>query len=275
MTEKTRSINIFKYENYKDYIRDSIGNAPNKGRGMRKKLSDSIGCQIAYTSHVLNGDSDFNLEQAEACARFFQLDNYEKEYFLTLVSYNRSGTKNLHSFFATKLKELRSQTSSLQKHTAIKDGLSQEDQLIYYSSWSYAAIHMLVTIKEFQTLDKISQRLNMSEEEALSILNQLIAMGLIEKNSSQRYLTTQKQIYLNRDSLCIPMMHTQWRTKAIEKVYQKDPEQIHYSLVFTCSKKDKDLVMETIKENVSRISQIVSPSIEEELMTLNIDCFSL
>ena len=88
-------LDLFEQTDYKAYLLALIATYPSKGRGIHRSMAEAIRCQVAYISHVLAGDYHFSIEQAEASARFFGLSRAESEFFVLLVSHNRSGTTEL------------------------------------------------------------------------------------------------------------------------------------------------------------------------------------
>jgi len=50
---------------------------------------------------VLNGDVNFNLEQALKISEFLDHSTDEKQYFLWMVEFKRAGTQDLKNIFAT------------------------------------------------------------------------------------------------------------------------------------------------------------------------------
>ena len=125
------SPSVFDYADYKRYLGEVDDGRP---RGFRKALAQATHCQTAYISHVLNGLGHFNLEQAEAAARFLELGREEIRYFLVLVEHNRAGTDSLRRVLGEQLEEMRERHLSLQKRVGIQATLSRENQAIYYSS---------------------------------------------------------------------------------------------------------------------------------------------
>lgn len=180
-------LSLFDFNNYKSFLNDLIDSYPKAGRGVRKALSQAIGCQIAYITHVLSGESHFSLEQAEAATRFFSLNKDETEFFILLVQSNRAGTANLKKFFEPMIEEKRQKNLLLKNRLKIKETLPEKDQSIYYSNWQYAATHMLLTLPDCNSPNRISEKLKVTPKRALEILEFLTAHSLFNNTAGLFY----------------------------------------------------------------------------------------
>jgi hypothetical protein len=61
---------LFHYKDYKTYLNKKLDDPALGGRGARARFARAIGCQSAYTSHVLKSSGHFNWEQGEAINEF-------------------------------------------------------------------------------------------------------------------------------------------------------------------------------------------------------------
>ncbi len=66
-------------------------------RGYQARLAEALHCNPSHLSKVLKGRTYFTLEQAADAARFWQLDELETLFFVTLVAIDRAGTEHLKS----------------------------------------------------------------------------------------------------------------------------------------------------------------------------------
>ena len=265
---------LFEYTHYKAFLNALIAAKPNGGRGQRKLLAEAIGCQVAYITHVLSGENHFSLEQAEASARYFSLSREETEFFLLLVQQNRAGTVSLRKLFDSQLEERRQKNQLLKTRLKITESLSREDQAIYYGSWHFAAIHVLLTIPEFRSVEEISARLKLKPKRVLEVLEFLAAQGLVKKELGH-YKTIAPFLHLESDSPLIPRHHTNWRLRSIDSFDEVAPEELHYSLAFTIARSDIPKVREVLTQALESCAKIIRPSKEEELVSLCVDLFKV
>ena len=97
---------IYDYSDYKAYLVGRIASLPHGGRGFRAQLAEKIGIQKAFVSHVLQGNSHFNLEHAEKVNAVFQHNSEESHFFLLLVQLARAGTQTLRQYFQKQMEAI-------------------------------------------------------------------------------------------------------------------------------------------------------------------------
>jgi len=165
----------------------------------RKLLAEAIGCQTPFITHVLAGDYHFSPEQAEACARYLELNEADTEFFILLVLRQRAGTKGLENFFAKQISKQCEQQAILKKRVNIKESMSVEDQMIYYSSWHYSAVHMALMIPNLQNVQALTKYFNLPITRILSVLQFLEEHQLVEKKGAL-FKVKKSMIHLEKDS---------------------------------------------------------------------------
>ena len=154
----------------------------------------------------------------------------------------------------------------------IADAVSISDQAVYYSQWYYLAIHVLVGIPQFQTREAISERLNLPLATISKALDELVAMGLVERKSG-RYQMGKKRIHLAKNSPWINQLHANFRHRAVHRLAAPEQNDLHFSLGMSISKslyKDyRGRLLDLVTEFESKIVE----SKEEEFYAINIDLF--
>jgi uncharacterized protein (TIGR02147 family) len=229
---------------------------------------------VAYVSHVLSGDKDFSLEQAEGASRFFQLLDDETEFLILLVEHARAGTYELKRYFSKAIGSRKAERQEIKKRIKIGGAISSIDQATYYSSWHYQAIHSLITIPEFRDSQAIAERLGIEPKTTHAIISFLLQKGLL-KESARGYETTEKQIHLPRSSPLISKLHTNWRVRTLSALDRDRAEDYHYSGLVTLSASDIIRVREVLMRALEDSIEIVKPSKEEKLCLLSMDFFEL
>ena len=268
------SLNIYDHLDYKDFLRRLIETYPNSGRGIRKSLAEAIRCQVAYISHVLAGDSHFNLEQAESAARFFGFSREEVEFFVLLVSRNRAGTWELREFFDRMLGDRIRLHQQLKARVKINETLDQTARVIYYSHWHYAAIHMMLTIPELTTRDSIVNRVKLPQRKVQQILDFLVSSGIVSKEGLH-YFPKGSVFHLENSSPHTSRHHTNLRLSAIASFSDEKPSDLHYSGFVTCSESELPKVRERIAQCLGECMELIKPSKEEKLAGLCLDWFEV
>ncbi len=265
---------IYHYRDYKKYLNDLIDSYPNGGRGVKKTLGEAINCQSAFITHVLSGSNHFSPEQTVACSQFFGLTSDETEFLLLMVNQNRAGTEVLRKFYDKLIKQRVKTNHQLKDRLNIKSEFSNEDLAIYYSSWKYSAVHTLISIPEFQTSQQVAKRLRLSNKTVNSILEFLCTMGILDKKQNGLYQVI-NELHLDLNSPFTIQHHTSWRIQTIERYNQKKEESIHYSLAFSCSKKDMLELKKKIHQCIVDCNALIPPSPEETAGAFCVDFFEL
>lgn len=266
--------NIFDFSDYKQYIHDRIENSPAKGRGLKLQMARALGVQTAYISQVLNKDPHFNLEQAMRLNDFWGHSKEESRYFCLLINLARAGTHELREFISEEIREVHEKRKNLKDRLAIKESLNDANQHIYYSSWTYAAIHILTSIPEFQTVDKIVEKLRISRERVQENLAFLTETGLVREKGG-RYEIGTTRIHLDADSLHIRRHHYNWRSQSVISVDRGYKEDLHYSTVVSLSREDRPRVKEILIKAIEECRAIIRDSPEEDIQVITLDSFSL
>ncbi len=267
-------ISIFEYQDYKKYLRDLIRKSPLWRRGGRLKLAEAMGCGAGYVTQVLNKDANLSLEQAEKLCRVIGLSSNEVNYFLLLVNSARAGSAQLRNIFREQIDRIISQRVNLKDKIKPEEILSQESQAVYYSSWQYAAIHMLCTIPSFEMREAISERLAVPKEKISEILDFLESVGLIERSKGQTSVTS-KRIFVDKDSVFNYRHHVNFRQLAMSNLDKFDKTDFHYSGAHSLSLQDSAKIIEIIRESIFKSRQLIKDSPEEDLFGFNIDFFKL
>jgi len=265
---------VFDYSDYKAYLSQALEIRQSFEKGQKSKLADSMGCRPAYLSQVLNGPQDLSLEQAHAANQFFGHPPQESRYFLNLVLLSRAGTLELKKYFQSEVQKQKDERLILKNRVKSNRTLSEADQARYYSSWYYAAVHVIISIDQMNSAEHIAEAIGLPLATVKETIEFLIQMGLI-KLQGKALRQGETSLYLDADSPFISKHHTNWRIRAISTLDQKDRKKLNYSGVITCSHQDAEKIQETMIQAVQKIRSIVKDSKDETLLVYALDLFSL
>ena len=241
--------------------------------GPKTKLSEFIGCQLAYISQVLNGDAHLSLEQAEACNRFFGHNKREGIYFFSMLLHAKAGTPQLKLFFLEQINEILEEQKQVSKRLNLNKTLSPEVQARYYSSWDYLAINILISIPGYQEQNEISEKLGLTIERTSVVLNFLEENGLAKKNGNV-YEITESGFHLDSNSPFLAQHHRNWRVQSIRSLDDIKSDDLHYSSVISCNKDDISKIREALLSAVENVRRIVRESENiDSLMCYSLDLF--
>jgi uncharacterized protein (TIGR02147 family) len=267
-------MDLFSFDDYRQYLNRVISSQPNQGWGYRSELAGAIGCQSAYLSRVLKGGADLSLEQADKLSRFLGHSDDENEYFLLLVERARAGTVSLRRRFEKKIKDILERRLVLKDRFKVKPVLSREDQATYYSAWYYVGVHVLLSVPEYRTRQKIAEALNLPLARVSEVLSFLVSTGLaVEKDGA--FKIGEARIHVGTDSPLLSKHLTNWRLQAMQSVERNNAENLHYSSVVTLSQSDAARIRALLVKAIEECNSIVAPSPEEEMRCLSIDFFKI
>lgn len=264
---------IFDYQDYKTYLVDLIAGQPKGGRGLRSRLAQEIGVQVAYVSQVLNGHLHLSLEQANKTNHFFGHTKDESHFFMLLVQHARSGDAPTRAYFQELLDAELAKRLVLTRRLGMAQGIQQEDQVTYYSAWFYSAIHILVTIPAFQSVNAIAGKTGLSREQVQQALEFLTRTGLVMKQGD-RYLPGSAQIHLDQKSTLTARSHANWRLRALGTLDTPKESDVHYTGVFSLSTKDAMKLKAIFLKHIEDVVGVVKASPEEQLSIFCLDFFS-
>lgn len=266
---------IFAYADYRAFLVDFLAAQPAQGRGQRSKLATFLGCQTTYVSAVLGGRGHFSLEQGEAATRFFALAPAEREFFLTLVQLCRAATPQLRAHFKRSIQtQLDARSQLHQRVAAASPTLSDEDRSLYYSSWLYAAAHMLAMVPGYERAPRLAERLGVSDARLAEILAGLEAIGVIRRDAG-RITVLVERLNLPGTSPLVVQHHTNWRVRAINAVERRDLAELHYSGVAAIARADIPKLREALIRAIVACAETAKESKADDLCAMTVDLFRL
>lgn len=263
--------NIYLYTDYKKYIESQI-QASRRTKGYRLSLSTAAGCQPSFLSKVLNGPTHLTPEHGAGMARFWNLNSSESEYFLQLVAHSRAGTPILREMVQRRMQRIKREQDEIERDLKLPPITSGEAEAFYYSSWEVAAIHVLVSIPQFRTIERIAARLLLGSEAVKEILDRLLTFGLVEKKGD-KWLAGPSQIHAPKGSGFSTLHMLHWRQRAVGKILNNGKSSYHYSSLHSLSEADAELILQEIVSLIRRTTDRVKDSKEEKLVCLNVDYF--
>ena len=154
---KETQIIMFQENDYKKIILAQI-EKQSSPRGYRSKLAQASGCQASFLTQVLKGAVHLTPEHGAAMCQFWGFRPDETEFFLLLVQAARAGNKPLKDHLAKKIEGLRKGKAKLSLSNRILEmSITKEaDVAKYYAFWHMSAIHAIVSIPKYQTVEAIA-----------------------------------------------------------------------------------------------------------------------
>jgi uncharacterized protein (TIGR02147 family) len=267
---------FFGFKDYKKLLNHRIAQFPKAGRGIKAALANAMHVQSAYLSRVLNGSADLSLEQVDSANQFFNHSNDESRFLLLLVEQNRAATPSLKKHFEREIARLLRERERVNVGKETKAGLmlSVEDQLTYYSSWQYSAIHIALSVPKLQNKVALAAELKIPIEAVNYILDFLIRTKMaVQKNG--RFEIGNVWIHLPPESVLASKAHSNWRLRAIDSIERSQRNNFHYTQVVSLSNEDAKILLNLMGEFVDQSNTRIRASKEEVVRCLSLDFFSV
>jgi len=264
-------IDIYQFIDYKAYL---IELATVLGKGGKSKIAEAAECQSGYISQVLNDNAHLSLEQTEKIGSFLGFDELKIDYLLAMVLYAKAGTNSLRKFYQKDLETKKEAHSELKTKFKSKKKLSVEDQAIFYSSWQYGAVHVSVSIPGCETPQGLSKFFNIDLKRVNEILEFLENVQLVETVNGMLKVGS-SHIHLSSDSPLISKFHTNWRLQAVQALNAKNPKNLHYSSIMSCSEADSKKIKEVMTKAIEDIRKIIKDSKDEKCFSYAMDFFAV
>ena len=265
-----KELYLYNYLDYRDYLQDYLSQRRALEKGVQTKLAEEMGCQPAYVSKVLSKSAHFSLEQAERVSHFCNHTEEEKHFFLLITQCTRSATTHLKKYFLSQIQNLKSKNKNLQEHMKLQKVSDLETQLKYYSHWSIAAIHVLLTIPQFRNRQAIAAKLNLSPNEINSAIDFLKSKSMVDESAGVLNVG-QVGLHLGTDSPVLKQHHNNWRLKSMDAIARGSAEDLHYSSVVSLAEKDYDRLRAELVKWITSFRTEVTASKEENLAAICID----
>jgi uncharacterized protein (TIGR02147 family) len=261
---------LYSAKDYRDFLRAKVED--DSERGALTRLAAAAKCQKSHVTRVLRGDLHLTLEQAFRLARYWRLGDDEENYFLKLVDRDRAGDAAYRAKLQGELARMKRAQEDLSVRLQQATMGSSEKEMLYYSSWFWSAIHIIVSIPRYQAPAQIAARLGLPEPLVLHALKTLEGFGLVEK-SKDRWKIATGSIHLPKNSPLNSIQHGNWRSRAVLNSQAPGEDGVHYTVVQSISEADFEKIKHLLLEAIDRYAKIAGPSREEELVCFACDFF--
>ena len=271
--ESSRSQSIYEFRDYREYLKSAL---PVRGpsRGARNRLAEALRCQKGFVSQVLSGLAHFSLEHGTKIAEFLKLDSNEGEFFLLLLHLGRAGSKDLEKFYDKRIKAILEARRQIKERVRGRSDLNASEQMTYYSSWHFTAVHMCLLIPDLRTKRAMSAFLGIQPGAVSRVLDFLLNCGLAHQKGDE-FISGSARLHLPADSPLVAKHHTNWRMRAIESLDHVRESDLHYSLVMSVSKEAAEEIRSTLLKAIQETEPILKEAEDKTVYALNMDLFCL
>lgn len=262
---------VFDFNDYKQYL-NSVVEQKGAVRGITSRMAEAASCQPSFLSRVLSGPVQLTPDQACGIAQFLNLSDIETDYFLNLVDFSRCGTAPLKARLKNRLETLKAMGAGITQRLAARTTEINETNNFFFSSWKWAALQILASIPDYQTVDAIAVRLGLKPSEVQRDLEKLEASGLLFRESG-KWKHSGVSVYIGKNDPYVNFHHQNWRQQGTLSAQRNDPGSVHFTGVYAISKNDYEKVRVMIANFIETAHKVILPSSEEELICLMCDLF--
>ncbi len=231
-------------------------------RGYRSELAQAMKVHSSYLTRVMAGEAHLTPDQAADLAGFWELREPEARAFLLLVLRERAGSPALRRSLETQLAEIRATEDRLSTQIDAKRS-DAENHALYYSSWHYPAIHVLLLIPANRTPAKLATLLQLPVAAVIASLIELEKIGLA-KRTGEEWTPIVRDLHLADQALWTPIIHASWRQKAALRIAERRADELHYSGIHACSKADAERIRRLWRATLLECRKIASESPRDE-----------
>jgi len=264
---------IFQKSHYTDIIKENL-KQNSTIRGYQSRLAEAAGVHNSYLSRVVNSQVHLTPDQAALLCSFWKFTTDEADFFLALVHFERAGSKELKAILKRQIDELRKKYDELASRFVDAKTLEASGQGLYYSAWYFSAIHFLLMVPGFQSVESISERLNLPPTLTLSSLQTLEILGLA-KQEGKKWAAVISVLHLGNNSPWAPIYHSCFRQRVAFKVHEKSTEDMYFTGLMPISKNDFAKIKALLQDTLEKVRAIALPSKEEELYCITTDWFKM
>lgn len=264
---------VFEFESYKAYLKaffERPGNPP----GIRTRFAMAIESQSSFISQLLTGKAELSFDQAYRATHFLGHSAEETDFFILLVQLHRATDAQFKKYLKDKISKIRTERTQLKNRVTTNKEISLESRAQYYSSWIYTAVHMSASLKPSKSPKDIAEYLGVRLELVNEVIQFLGSIGLVRLENGAVSMG-QTHIHLPSDSVLIRTHHANWRAKAMQSLDKDLTKDLHYSVAFSLSRQDAEIIKRKIADLIQENLKIVAPSPEEVVYVNTIDFFAL
>lgn len=264
------SAKVFGFKTYLPLLKAYLTGDGNRGRLSR--AGEALNVQRSYFSRVLSGELQLTPDHAFRLSEFLGFNESERDYFLALVETERASTPSYREFQKRRAELLRKKFESLDERTNRKALAAPQNDIEYFSAWYWSAIHFLTSTVDGQTVDALSQRLNLSPKVVREVLQGLKTRGYASSRG-ERWLYAAGEFHTPKGDPLTVIHHQNWRTRAVQDAQLNSDESIHFTAVQSVSRGDVEKLRELLLSFIGDASRIAGPSNPEETIALTCDLF--
>lgn len=236
-------------------------------------IAKGAGIHASYLSSVLKGKAILQSDQAYLLAETLELGPDARDYFILLNEKHRSQLPARKAKLDTELDRLFEKLNRLGSHLEAENiGPRQDDLVRYFLNPKMMLLHLYLGIEGAQ-IEKFSAALALSKAETRSLIDELMALELIEATAGS-YRVRRHHLHLDKESPWCDahqkLVHDLGRVRQ-ERVDPK--EQQRFCVSFSADSESYAALQKALLKFMGEAERIVTKSPKANLYQLNVDLF--
>ncbi len=270
-------MNIYEYQNYKTFLKDSVVHGKNKTshKLTYEALAQACHVQKTYLSKVLNKDGDLNSDQFYRCMTFLKLDENEKEFMQLVYDHQTSTVLEKKKWLGGKIENKQHQHMKTESNIKAEAQTTSLELLnTYYLDPYFSVIHMYLTIPKFQkNPESVASSLKITEKILNEYLDQLLEMRIIEKQGTE-FKLIKDNLHLPENSPIYKAYRSLMRMKSIQQMETLAPEKSYsFSAIFSTDPVARKTIHKAFLAFLKETQKLVQKGKETEVYQMNFDLF--
>lgn len=253
----TSDLDIFRYENYRDYLGDYYLEQKKKypDKFSHRYFAKQAGFKTSnFLQLLIKGKRNLGLDSLKKIADFLNLRGRRLDYFETLVQFNQSENNIEKSRYFEKLVSFR-------EYQDVR--LVTESETVYFSKWFYPVVREMLKLRDFNGDPAwVSRHIHprISEEEAKEALTILQTLQLIEKTSDNQWIQKDAQLTTTKQRVRheVISFHKKMIQFGYESLNRPGTERDVSGITMSLSPAKFELIRQRIEEFRDDVQQIIT-----------------
>lgn len=247
--------------------------SPETKRGFQVRMAKAIGCQAAYLSQVLKGNSELTEDHALKLAIFLNLSGAATEYLVLLVRQSRASTPALRDYLERRRLEIVGEQEEVKSRVRSKSLHVDEATLFrYFSSGLPSLLHIATSSERYCTVEALAARFRLAPERVKEVLAFLEEIHFVEKKGNGwRYSTA--PLHDPRESPANISHQLGRRQQVMRSIEENHPDDIHFSSVFTLDAATYGTLKSDLLDHIERSHRKIHAGGSDEVYQMCLDLF--
>lgn len=268
-------MSIFKFLDYRDYLRTEINERKKKDPTINyKNIAESVRVQTPFISKVINLHAHFSSDQCFLVCRYLNLENDELAFFNLLHSYQTTGIHERKDFLLKKINDLKS------KNTGAKEILKDFEPKNRVPI-EFRVDPLLHIVKIGLSIPRYNENLNLLAKDTgipikkiESEIDKLIQTGIAERKDSG-FIILEKNMVISKNERGFEAWFQQLRSIGVFK-YLILPDDQKFSLIGVFSGDDqvKEYIQSGMVELMTDARKFCTDRPKENIYQFSFDIFN-